>query len=76
VCTKHLRANKKVKYKNFMHKVARSCISKVQNLAESGFDELQWPEKIPTPKRHKQDTPERLCGDFSKHIFYRFFAGG
>jgi len=49
---------------------------KFQNLAESSSDELQWPEKKPAPKRHKQDTPGRLCGDFSKHILDRFFAGG
>jgi hypothetical protein len=60
---------------NKVHKVPRSWISKVQNLAESSSDELQWPENKPTPKRHKQDTPGRLCGDFSKHIL-DFFAGG
>jgi hypothetical protein len=65
---KTLNTNKKVKYKNFMHKVARSCVSKVQNLAESGSDELQWPEKKPTPKRHKQDAPGRLWGFQQTHI--------
>jgi hypothetical protein len=67
---KTLNTNKKV------HKVAKSWISKVQNLGESSSDELQWAEKKPTPKRRKQDTPGRLCGDFSKRILDRFYAGG
>ena len=35
----------KVKYKNFLHKVGRSCILEVQNRSESSSDDLQLPEK-------------------------------
>ena len=35
----------KVKYKNFLHEVGRSCISEVQNRCETNSDDLQLPEK-------------------------------
>jgi len=35
-----LNTNKKVKYKNFLHEVGRSCISEVQNRSESSSDDL------------------------------------
>jgi hypothetical protein len=31
------------------HKVGRSWISEIQNPTESSSDEMQWPEKQPTP---------------------------
>jgi len=37
--------NKKVKYKNFLHKVEMFWISEVQNRSESDTDDLQLPEK-------------------------------
>jgi len=41
-----LNTNKKVKYKNFLHKVGRSWKSEVQNRRESSSDDLQLPEKF------------------------------
>ena len=35
----------KVKYKNFLHEVGRSCILEVQNRSESSSEDLQLPEK-------------------------------
>jgi len=35
----------KVKYKNFMQEVGRSCILEVQNRSESSSEDLQLPEK-------------------------------
>jgi len=35
----------KVKYKNYLHEVGRSCISEVQNRCETRSDDLQLPEK-------------------------------
>jgi len=35
----------KVKYKNFLHKVGRSCILEVQNQSESSSEDLQLPKK-------------------------------
>ena len=58
---------KKIKCKNFLHKIARSQISEVQNPRKSSSDELKWTQKQPTPREPKQDTPSRLSGDFSKH---------
>ena len=55
-----LNTNKKVKYKNFLHKVGRSWISEVQNQSESNSDDLQLPEKQTTPRGPKQDLPGRL----------------
>ena len=52
-----LNTNKKVKYKNFLHKVGRSWISEVQNQSESNSDDLQLPEKHTTPRGPKQDPP-------------------
>jgi hypothetical protein len=37
---------------------------------------LQWPESQPAPRGHKQDTPGRLSGDFSKHKLDEIVAGG
>jgi hypothetical protein len=36
---------KRVKYKNFLHEVGRSCISEVQNRSESNSEDLHLPEK-------------------------------
>jgi len=59
-----LNTNKKVKYKNFLHKVGRSWISEDQNRSESNSDDLQLPEKQTTPRGPKQDLPGRLSSDF------------
>jgi hypothetical protein len=48
---------KKIKYKNFLLKVARFQTSKVQNPNKSSSDELHSPEKQPTPSCPKQDPP-------------------
>jgi len=55
-----LNTNKKVLYKNFLHKVGRSGISVVQNRSESNSDDLQLPEKQTTPNEPKQDLSGRL----------------
>ena len=58
-----LNTNKRMKYKNFLHEVARSCISEVQNPIDSSSNELHWPEKQPTPKGPKQEpVKQTLCG--------------
>jgi hypothetical protein len=62
-----LNINKKVKYKNFLHKVGRSWISEDQNTTKSITDDLQEPEKQSTPRVPKQDLPGRLSGDFGMH---------
>jgi len=54
-----LNTNKKVKHKNFLHKVGRSWISKVQN-REYNSDDLHLPEKQTIPRRPTQDSPGRL----------------
>ena len=59
-----LNTKKKVKYKNFPHKVGRSRISEVQNWSESSSDDLQLPEKQTTPRGPKQDPPGRLSRQF------------
>jgi hypothetical protein len=58
---------KKVKYKNFLHKVGRSWISEVQNYSESNSDQLQLPEKQTTLRGPKQVPPGKLYGDFGIH---------
>jgi hypothetical protein len=58
-----LNTNKKVKYKNFLHEVGRSCISEVQNQSESD-SYLQLAEEQTTPREPKQDPPGKLSGDF------------
>jgi len=55
-----------VKYKNFLHDIARSQISEVQNPNESNSDELKWLEKQPTVGGPKQDLPGKLYRDLSK----------
>jgi hypothetical protein len=40
-----LNTNKKVKYKNFLHKVGRTWISEDQNSTKLSSDGLQVPEK-------------------------------
>jgi len=62
---KTLKTNQKVKYNNFLHEVARSWISEVQNPNEFSFNELQWPEKQPPPlgpKRARPLSPDTLQG--------------
>jgi len=66
----------KVKYKNFLLEVGRSWISQVQNQSGSNSDDLQLPEKQPTPRGPKQDPPGRLSGDFRKHKLEKLVGGG
>jgi hypothetical protein len=63
-------------YKIFLHEVARSLISAVQNPSEFSSDELQWPQKQLTPRGPKQQPPGRLWRDFSKHKLDKTVAGG
>jgi hypothetical protein len=55
--TKH---KKEIMYKNFLQEVASSQISEFQNPNELSSDELQMPEKQPSPRGTKQDSPGRL----------------
>ena len=71
-----LNRNKKVKYKNFLHKVGTSWISEVQNRSESNSDDLQLPEKQTTPRGPKQDLPGRLSGDVRIYKLEKIFGGG
>jgi len=71
-----LNTNKRVKYKNFLHKVGRSWISEVQNQSECNSDDLQLPEKQTTPRGPKQDPPGRLSGDFRIHKLEKNVGGG
>jgi len=66
---KTLKTNQKVKYNNFLHEVARSWIF--------SFNELQWPEKQPTPlgPKHATPSPDRLYRDFSNHKWDKIVAG-
>jgi len=66
---------KKVKYKNILHEVGRSWISKVQNRSGSNSDELQLPDKQTTPNGPKQDPPGRLSGDFRTHKLEKIVGG-
>jgi hypothetical protein len=59
-CVYRTLTNKKVKYKNFLHKVARSWISQVLITAKSNSDDLQMPEKQTTPRGLKQDPLSSL----------------
>jgi hypothetical protein len=66
-CVQDTKYKHKVKYKNFLHEVGRSWISEVQNQSESSSGDLQFPEKLTTPKKPEQDPPGRLSGDFRIH---------
>jgi hypothetical protein len=68
--------NKKVRYKSFLHKLARSWISQVQITAKSNSDNFQMPEKQTTPRGPKLDPPGRLSGDFRTHKLEKIVAGG
>ena len=63
-CVYRTLTNKKVRYKNFLHEVARSWISEVQITAKSNSDDLQMQEKQTTPRGPKLDPLGRLSGDF------------
>jgi hypothetical protein len=77
-CIFHVQNTKQkyTKYKNYLCKVARSWISGGWNSTTSSSDELQFPDKKPTPRGPKQDHPGRLSGDFSKHKLDKIVAGG
>ena len=64
------------KHKNFLHEVARSWISEVQNRSESNSDEIQLPEKQTPPRGPKQDPPGRLSGGFRIHKLEKIVNGG
>jgi hypothetical protein len=68
--------NKNVRYKNFLHEVARSWISEVQIPAKSNSDDHQMPKKQTTPTGPKLDPPGRLSGDFRTHKLEKIVAGG
>ena len=68
--------NKKVRYKIFLHEVARSWISEVQITTKSNSDDLEMPEKQTTPRGPKLDPPGRLSGDFRTHKLEKIVAGG
>jgi len=74
LCT-NIKHRKEVKYENFLREVAISWISDIQN-HESRSDVFQWPENQPVPRGPKQDTPDRLAGEFGKHNLDEIFAGG
>ena len=63
-------------YKNFLHEVAMSWIAAIQNPNRSSSDELQWPERQPTPKGPKLHPRGRLYRDFSKNKLDKTDAGG
>ena len=75
-CVYRTLTNKRVRYKNFLHEVARSWISEVQISAKSNSDDLQMPEKQTTPRVPKLDPPGRLSGDFRTHKLEKIVAGG
>jgi hypothetical protein len=59
----------KVRYKNFLHEVERSCISEVQITAKSNSDDLRTPKKQTTPRGPKLDPPGRLV--ISQHTSWK-----
>jgi hypothetical protein len=67
VCVYRTLTNKKVRYKYFLHEVARSWISEVQITAKSNSDDLQMPKWQTTPRGPKLDPPGRFFGDFKAH---------
>ena len=75
-CVYRTLTNKNVRYKNFLHEVARSWISEVQITDKSNSDDLQMPEKQTTPRGPKLDPPGRLSGDFRTHKLGKIVAGG
>jgi biotin synthase-like enzyme len=79
-CVQNTKRKQKIKFKSFLHRVERSCISKVQNTSEPNSAELQWPERKAAPRGPKQEPPPpprcRLFGDLSKHKVDKIVAGG
>ena len=75
LCAQNI-THKQIKYKNFLQEVTSSQKSENQNPNYLSSDVLQWPESQPAPRGHKQDTPGRLSGDFSKHKLDEIVAGG
>jgi hypothetical protein len=73
---KKLNTNTKIKYKNFVHTMARSWISDGQNPTTSSSDKLQLPKKKTTPRGPTQNHPGRLSRDFNKHKLDKIVAGG
>ena len=75
-CVQDTKYKKIVKYRNFLHEVGGSWISEVQNQSESNTDDLQLPEKQPTPRGPKQNQPGRFSGDFRTHKLEKIVGGG
>jgi hypothetical protein len=75
-CVYRTLINENVKYKNFLHKVARSWISEVQITTKSNSGDLQMPKKQATPRGPKLDPPGRLSGDFRTHKLEKIVVGG
>jgi len=44
LCVQNTKHKQTIQYKNFLHEVARFCVSEVQNSTKSGSDKLQSPE--------------------------------
>jgi hypothetical protein len=70
--------NKKVRYMNFLHEVARFWISEVQITAKSNSDDLKMPKKQRTPRgpkvekivaggKGKKQYPVRQCKVCAAH---------
>jgi hypothetical protein len=68
--------NENVRYKNFLHEVARSWISEVQITTKSNSGDLQMPEKQITRRGPKEYPPGRLSGDFRTHKLEKIVSGG
>jgi hypothetical protein len=75
-CVYRTLTNKTLRYKNFLHEVARSWISEVQITAKSNSDDLRTPKKQTTPRGPKLDPPGRLSGDFTIHKLEKIVVGG
>jgi hypothetical protein len=74
-CVQNTKHKQKIQYKNFLHEVARFCVSEVQNSTKFSTDKLQSTEKQPAPWAPKQVTPDRLSGDFRRHKLEKIISG-
>jgi len=76
LCVQNTKHKQTIQYKNFLHEVARFCVSEVQNSIKSSSDKLQSPVKQPAPKAPKHDTPGRLSKDFRRHRVDKIISSG
>jgi hypothetical protein len=63
-CVQNTKHTQKIKCESFLHRVERSWVSKVRNTTEPSSDELQWPDRQPAPRGHKQG-PSADCSGIS-----------